>query len=99
MKYLAPIILIALIGCIQLSATKLSTFGSAEITIDLNDTGQPKKIVAKSDGTNIFRIFHDAIAAVRGVFGGGQDAPEIHINIPTPLLDPQAEPEEDGVTT
>lgn len=95
MKYLPMLIIIALIGCVQLTSSKLSTFGSAEITIDLKEDGTPKKIVAKSDGTNIFRIFHDAISAVRGIFGGGQDAPDIHINIPAA----PAAPEEDGVTT
>ena len=79
---LIPFILLALVSCVQVTSSKLSTFGSAKVTVDLKDDGSPKRIVAESDGTNVFRIFHDAISAVRGIFGGGQDAPDIHINMP-----------------
>lgn len=76
---------LALTACTSLEATnghltKLSTFGTGQLSVKVDPQAQVTEIEAKSDGTNVFRILDGLWDAAKSFFGGSEP-PEININV------------------
>ncbi len=89
---LAGVALLA--GCTQLTVTpdvtqpalpptvEASTFGSGDITVDLDEQGRVDSMALASDGTNIMSIFTGLFKTAARFFGGGAEAPVVNVHMP-----------------
>jgi hypothetical protein len=88
---LAGLVCLAL-ACTQTVAeqgflTEVKTFGTSSVTLDVDETGKVKTLMAEGQGTNAMKIFSglwDMIGRAASGFFGSPEAPEINIHTGTP---------------